>query len=173
MKNKVKIWSVLLFATVFVASMCFTSCGKDDEDDGSKGLVGWYLCNDTLLTKDNWPRFSMGIGDEEMWGYGYCPLTIHIVDDLHLDFYQSAGLYDEGDSRPEGMDKIYQIDGGKMAAYGTPQHLTYNRRTDGGIDFSLSGSQIILAKTATGFEVTSGYWQNCKIFIKYDPNKAY
>jgi len=183
MKIRVNFWSVVSFVMVVVTSMCFTSCGNDDEDDDKPNeLVGWYLCNNVLLTKDNWPKAGGIFKDKdgveyEMWSWGNCPRTIHIVDDTHLDFYQSAQLYDKGEAGTEGMDMIYQIDGGKKAAYGIPKRLTYNRRTDGGIDFSLDRSQIILAKTETGFEVTSGYWQgyidSYKIFLKYDPNKAY
>jgi len=180
MKIRVNFWSVVSFVMVVVTSMCFTSCGNDDEDDDKPNeLVGWYLCNNVLLTKDNWPKWGTVDKDGEYkWlGWGNCPRTIHIVDDTHLDFYQSAQLYDKGEAGTEGMDMIYQIDGGKKAAYGIPKRLTYNRRTDGGIDFSLDRSQIILAKTETGFEVTSGYWQgyidSYKIFLKYDPNKAY
>lgn len=183
MKIKVNFWNVLLFVMVVVTSMCFTSCGNDDDDDKEKPneLVGWYLRNNELLTQANWPTSASAYLDNNgvphsMSVIDNCPPVIHIVDDSNLDFYQSASLYVKGEAGTEGKDMIYQIEGGKMVAYGTPQHLTYNRRVDGGIDFSLGYHKIVLAKTETGFEVTSRYWgdrDNEKFFLKYDPNKVY
>lgn len=183
MKIRVNVWTVIMYVMVVVTSMCFTSCGDDDNNNGGKsnGLVGWYLRNNELLTKENWPKSASAYLDNNgvpqlMWSIDPCPPVIHIVDNSYLDIYVGAGLYYEGETGTEGKDMIYQIEEGKTAAYGTPKRLTYNLRTDGGIEFSLNYHQIILAKTETGFEVTSGYWgdrDNEKTFLKYDPNKAY
>ena len=165
--------SFYLLAIMMAVVLCvsFTSCS--DDDDTGNDLVGWYLNNDELCTKEDCPLFEEASGDIY---YFRGPDIIHIIDDTYLDYYGDSEVYKKGDKYTEGKEMIYQMDGGKRALYDTPTRITYYRRTDKEISFVVPGtdeSRIFLIKTDKGLEVIDGYWQQPKTWLKYDPNKAY
>ncbi len=186
MKQNVLCLNVVLMALFIM--MGLSSCVKNQFEDPNKGdkYVGWYLNAEKIPTEANWPMGGLEYVDPQtgqlvaVYAWGDCPRAIHIIDDKKLDYYDERKLFHEDDEKDHnGKDLIYQLqteESGVLSWYGTPIRITYNRRTDGGIDFAYDNTMVILSVTDNGFERVAGslgYYAHCKTFIKYDPQLIY
>lgn len=187
MKN---LWSLLAVLSVVVFSMCFTSCGGDDSDDGgSSGLNGYYIEGGLYTYTDYKNRLEdlANIFDRDFYEMthpffdsdGHCiwasynERTFIRVDDNCIYSYSGVTLYQLGASGTKGKELLYKFEAGEYGTvgfYGFPDNIYVYTR---------DGNRLIMdvgdGKHTNTFVITDGglVLSGGGSYTKYNPNTTY